>query len=122
MITLHLNKYTDEAKRLIGSKTKAEDWLHIAVQYNTENDHFAYAIYVWDTRKVLETGSDNRSYIGGALQFSSKIVGSKSVPMNIPFAFDTTKPLITDSYDIIADNINTMLADMKEGEYFSISK
>lgn len=43
-------RYTPEVQKQLGSKTKPEPWLHVCMQ----ND--MYAIYVWDTRQILESG------------------------------------------------------------------
>lgn len=43
-------KYTDDVQKVLKSHTKPEPWLHIAY------DDGYWAIYVWDTRKVLEEG------------------------------------------------------------------
>jgi hypothetical protein len=50
---LGIFKYTKEIQKKLGSKTMAEPWLHILVYDN------AYAIWVWDTREVLEYDKTN---------------------------------------------------------------
>ena len=62
-------RYTPEVQKALGSKTKPEPWLHVAVtsstlmgaagfrrgsSANSETLSITYAIYVWDTRKVVE--------------------------------------------------------------------
>jgi hypothetical protein len=60
-------KYTEEIQKQIGSKTKPEPWLHIAfskyvnsgsnrIGGRYRNTAYAFAIYVWDSRNVLESG------------------------------------------------------------------
>lgn len=47
-------RYTDAIQKAIGSKIKAEPWLHIAFFDNGATNY--YVIYVWDTRKVVYQG------------------------------------------------------------------
>lgn len=53
-------KYTEELKKLLGSKTKPEPWLHcafLAKRAPEDSNDVIWAIYVWDTREVVEQGS-----------------------------------------------------------------
>jgi hypothetical protein len=47
-------KYTDDLKDMLGAKVEPQAWLHCAILVS--NFQIQYAIYVWDTRKVI--GSD----------------------------------------------------------------
>lgn len=47
-------RYTDKIRQQLGSKPKAEPWMHIALSGN--GDHTAYAIYAWDTRIPFDSG------------------------------------------------------------------
>jgi hypothetical protein len=53
-------KYTEKFKKAIDSsriKAKPEPWLHIAIFASNNNTGGSiYAIYVWDTRQVIESG------------------------------------------------------------------
>lgn len=57
-------KYSEKLKELLGCKTNPEPWMHIVIQGDevTSNQKLRqmkngkYAIYVWDTREVLEEG------------------------------------------------------------------
>lgn len=61
-------RYTADVQQLLGAKTKAEPWLHCIVNITYRNNPhqqiatYNYAIYVWDTRKVLETRSFSKVY------------------------------------------------------------
>lgn len=48
--------YTDMIQQVLKSKTKPEHWLHIVLQHQRygEDSALAWAIYVWDTRQVVE--------------------------------------------------------------------
>jgi hypothetical protein len=53
--------YTPEHQKLLGCKTKPEPWLHIVTKSydrkpTTDQATTTYAIYVWDTRQVIEEG------------------------------------------------------------------
>lgn len=53
-----LARYNDKAEELLGIKFKAEPWLHIAAVQIKSGD-YSYAIYVWDTRKIVNSGHLN---------------------------------------------------------------
>lgn len=64
----HPAHYTEQVQEMLKSKTKPEPWLHVVVLGDGNNVTYArtkdkkdaervvYAIYVWDTRQVVETG------------------------------------------------------------------
>lgn len=59
---MKVGRYTDEIQAKLNTKTKPEPWLHIAIaaEYhpdNRGNGEMEWAIYVWDTREVIESGS-----------------------------------------------------------------
>jgi hypothetical protein len=51
-------KYTNEVRNILGSKAKAEPWLHVAItKEDDKHDNktvINYIIYIWDTREVIE--------------------------------------------------------------------
>jgi hypothetical protein len=51
-------RYTDKVQEALSEKTKAEPWMHIALAPLNLGPFMVqfYAIYVWDTREVVETG------------------------------------------------------------------
>jgi hypothetical protein len=54
------SKYTKEHQKLLGCKTEPQPWLHIVTMSEGGSDGknydsiTSYAIYVWDTRQVIE--------------------------------------------------------------------
>ena len=50
-------RYTSEVQQILGSKVKAEPWMHIVIVGLAKPECYGYTIYVWDTRKVLESES-----------------------------------------------------------------
>jgi hypothetical protein len=38
-------------------RAKSEPWLHIAIYSDTAGIRVIYAIYVWDTRQIIESGT-----------------------------------------------------------------
>lgn len=50
-IRVNVYRYDERIQRQMSSKLEAKPWLHIAV-----NNFGDYAIYVWDTREIIETG------------------------------------------------------------------
>lgn len=51
-----IRRYTDKIQQVLKSKTKTEPWLHVVLQHQRDdvNSALAWAIYVWDTRQVIE--------------------------------------------------------------------
>lgn len=49
-------RYTPEMQKQLVSKTKPEPWLHVAIIMPKDRGWAIYAIYVWDTRQVIEEG------------------------------------------------------------------
>ena len=54
-------KYDEDIQKKLGLKTKAEQWLHIGIVKDQEEDSeickYILAIWVWDTRDVIELKS-----------------------------------------------------------------
>ena len=50
-------RYTEQVQKALNLKTKPEPWLHAAVINDGINgsDGYVTAVFVWDTRKVVET-------------------------------------------------------------------
>lgn len=52
--------YDEKLKAFLGAKAEVKDYLHIAVineeSYKKPESDFYYAIFVWDTREVVEEG------------------------------------------------------------------
>lgn len=69
-------RYTKELQYWIQAKINAEPWMHVIFCGGK------YAIYVWDTRQILETGAGklHTGYLKGKL--------------DLPVAVDNHKPLI----------------------------
>lgn len=61
--------FDDAVAKKLGSKVKPEPWLHVAVlglgnhftyektKKPEDSERVVYAVYVWDTRKVIESGT-----------------------------------------------------------------
>lgn len=89
---MQILRYTEAVQKQLGSKTKPEPWLHCAI-YRTlfkrlgcTQSSFHYAIYVWDTRNVVEHGIAH-------LKVSVKFI--KGQP-----AIDNHQPLVGDDIAI----------------------
>jgi hypothetical protein len=48
-------KYTEQIKQQIQSSTEPMPWLHCLLIYNSQAGN-AYAIFVWDSREIVEHG------------------------------------------------------------------
>ena len=55
---LRLARYNEKAEELLGIKFKAEPWFHIAA-VQIKSGGYSYAIYIWDTRKIVNSGHLN---------------------------------------------------------------
>jgi hypothetical protein len=58
--TFKICKYDKGAQDLVYSRVKPEPWLHIAIMLACDKSHhwrYEWAIYVWDTREVLDYGA-----------------------------------------------------------------
>jgi hypothetical protein len=75
-------RYTPEAQKLLGAKTKAEPWMHVVLN---EFPDVGGAIYVWDTREIIELIDNNNWY--------SNDMTKKLVEAGIPHAKDNKQPL-----------------------------
>jgi hypothetical protein len=84
-------KYTNEVRNILGSKAKAEPWLHVAItKEDDKHDNktvINYIIYIWDTREVIE-GSGFWSNNKTALSISEM----KEL-RSMPHAVDNGEPL-----------------------------
>ena len=49
-------RYDERVQQQLKSKTKPEPWLHIALADSNDRS-YVFAIYIWDTREVIETGT-----------------------------------------------------------------
>ena len=91
-------RYNEHLKNKIGSKTKPEPWMHIVIIVNSVTGRGAvktrkcsYAVYVWDTREIIETGSfDYKQPINYLEMYADKardnhepLVGSGSSTFNV---------------------------------------
>lgn len=48
-------RYNETLQKILGCKTKPEPWLHIVIKsFDKTKPYVGYAVYVWDTRKVVE--------------------------------------------------------------------
>jgi hypothetical protein len=56
-------KYTPVIKQQIGSKAEPAPYLHIAI-VKTYTSKVVYAIYIWDTREIVEIKEVARKYEG----------------------------------------------------------
>lgn len=58
---MRVARYTKDIQYKIGCRVDAEPWMHIVFEKfnptsNSKDNSVAFAVYVWDTRKVLGTG------------------------------------------------------------------
>lgn len=72
MLKVKVLRYTEEIQKQLKTSVKAEPWLHIAVIHDFERPakHTAipiciYAIFVWDTRKILAGGIAKYQRVNG---------------------------------------------------------
>lgn len=84
-------RYDQNLQRILKSKVKPEPWLHCALYANSKRSRndvtrgYSYAIYVWDTRQVLDSGwvpveqlnlNDSMRVLRGALDNREPLKGS----------------------------------------------
>lgn len=56
-IRMRIVRYNNEqVQQELRAKTKPEPWLHVCITDAYPNGESMYAIYVWDTRQIVETG------------------------------------------------------------------
>lgn len=55
-VGLTILRYNEALQKLVGARTKAEPWMHIGFVGTDMSDDDYWAIWIWDTRKVLEEG------------------------------------------------------------------
>lgn len=108
------NKYTARAQEILGSATKPEDWLHVILMVDSKSNldkihsgilQISYAIYVWDTREVVESGMvevATRDFCRNWFDFQG--FNTFGEAPKIPVAIDNHKPLV--SQDKIVSSIN----------------
>jgi hypothetical protein len=74
--------YSQEIQKAIGSKTEPAPWLHLAT-----TNKFVVAIYVWDTREIIETlevgltGLDKIDSLGHSVPDSRKPLKGKNAEL-----------------------------------------
>jgi hypothetical protein len=114
-------RYTPEVQELVKSKVKAEPWMHIAFIDNpaTTQHNLVYAIYIWDTRKVLGEGifkfDTRKDGSFGPGRFDGKYNFLKR-------ASDNGKPLIGAKHDFIFDNNNAPMLPLKIKKPITLSR
>jgi hypothetical protein len=67
-----IKRYDAEAQKLLGSKVKPEPWLHVAISETN------WAIYIWDTRIVLDAGKSTANLMTKADAKLLKATDSKT--------------------------------------------
>ena len=77
-----IKRYNRYVQQIIKAKTTPEPWLHVLIvpTSSVNSANFVWCIYVWDTRKVIESGKGSSS--------SFKYFG------NAPDAVDNREPLV----------------------------
>lgn len=90
-------RYSESIQKQIGSKTKPEPWLHITTARTGKDGKQAwYAIFVWDTRQVVEEGKLDWKYKKNE---SYKIKPGEDGFLNGRYAQDNGKPLVGAKHD-----------------------
>jgi hypothetical protein len=106
-------RYTEELQKFYRAKTKPEPWLHFVHVSGQLGDR--WAIYVWDTRQVIEEGSDYRPVPQGVQKASDNhemLKGAKNVSLVAAF----------DKRYFIVDDFGTRLDKPKVLEIFNDKK
>jgi hypothetical protein len=124
MIHLHINKYTERAKSIFNAQTKSVDYLHIIVLYDSNIETIYWAVYVWDTREVMEYGSikindvdENVSlYLTYVFPFSTRLQNIQHTYSNIDKAFDNHSILLNDWQSMIVDEINKYIVKLVDSD------
>jgi hypothetical protein len=103
-------RYNEEIQKTIGSKTKPEPWMHIAIiKQIRDNGKFDlslfYAIYVWDTRQVIEERDSRLNYADDA---TIKSLAKKYA------ANDSREPLLGGHGKAMAYMINKKFMSVKD--------
>ena len=81
-------RYTESVQKQLNSKTKSEPWLHVVIKDNGE-----YAIYVWDTRKVIETGKTKETKFDGCTEARDNHKALVNLPSGMEFDFKSMQKL-----------------------------
>jgi hypothetical protein len=107
-------RYNKELQNIIGSKINPEPWMHLVV--NTQGWYMngvashekpMYAIYIWDTRQVLESGNFDKNIINQLPRESTAkddrkpLIGSGKVIDSINSDFEEHSKEITGIAEII---------------------
>lgn len=75
-------RYTEAIQKILGCKTKPEPWLHIGIsttdRYAKMGMFSGYAIWVWDTRKVVEQNIEMNKKFDAKCYAAAK-VGNKAI-------------------------------------------
>jgi hypothetical protein len=59
---MRIAAYTDDVQKRLGTKTKPAPYLHIAM--GRFRGSTIFAIYIWDTREVVEEGTTDKDLLG----------------------------------------------------------
>lgn len=105
-------RYTPELQQFLHAKTKSEPWLHVVKVSTPMSDRLA--IFIWDTRKVIEEGSDYRPWPNApkAADNGQMLDGAKNVLLVAAF----------DKRFFIVDDFGTRLDKPKVLEVFDDKK
>lgn len=111
-----INRYNGACQHILKAKTKPEPWLHVAIidfedmpdseEYGIrgEKSGIYWAIYVWDTREVIEAGSAR----SGSITIPAPVMRTSPRPkVAIPNANDNRNPLR--DYNQIINTINAFV-------------
>lgn len=105
-------RYNETIQKRIGSNTKPEPWLHVAIcnriMKNDGKLFLFYAIYVWDTRQVIETGKADGNITG--------------VHRGFVRASDNHKPLSDKGFTFDKDSVNKPVATTNKPTASKVSK
>ena len=103
-------KYTLEVQKQLKSKAKPEPWLHVLlVKHPSYDDSLSYAIYIWDTRAIVETSTCERktSTIKGtsANDNHKPLKGKRADDFNFAFGVVGKADTIDKVLQIVQNNI-----------------
>lgn len=76
-VGLTILRYNEDLQKLIGCKTKPEPWMHIGFVGTDMSEDDYWAIWVWDTRQVLEEGKCSHANRQKASSFAPYAVDNK---------------------------------------------
>ena len=88
-------RYNETLQKILGCKTKPEPWLHVVIKsFDKTKPYVGYAIYVWDTRKVVENkheGWPKEEQVNPRNGFAEQC--EAAIKANQPLAKDNHQPL-----------------------------